>query len=93
MLDHIFKYLMGAILKDIITGFEGVVIYRVEHITGCDNYGLQPPGLDKDGNPRESKQFDETRLTVVNEGIITLEPKIGPNPKPGGPQPDVSKKH
>ena len=85
---------MGTTLKDIISGFEGVVTYRVEHITGCDNYGLMPKGLDKDGNPRETKQFDENRLEPVDEKIVTLVPKEEKKKQlPGGPQPFVGRKH
>lgn len=93
---HEFKYPMGATLKDVISGFKGVVVYRVQHITGCDNYGLMPKGLDKDGNPKETKQFDENRLKPVGEEIVSLLPKkeekaILPPPK-GGPQPFVGRK-
>jgi hypothetical protein len=52
---------LGAKVLDQITGFEGVVIGRVEYLTGCAQYLLQPP-VKKDGDWIESRWMDEDRL-------------------------------
>jgi hypothetical protein len=53
----------GAKVADVITGFEGIVTGRVDYITGCNQYLVQPKQK-ADGNFIEAKWFDEHRLTV-----------------------------
>jgi hypothetical protein len=55
------KYELGEELKDIVTGFVGVVMGRTEYLTGCNHYGLVPRTL-KDGIPMDYQWIDETRL-------------------------------
>ena len=77
------KFELGEILKDKITGFEGIVLGRTEYFTGCNHYGLQSESL-KNGKPRGWEWVDETRLMHV-EGSKkmlqeTREPTSGPHP-------------
>lgn len=67
-----FKYGLGYKLRDSITGFEGVVVGRGDHITGCNTYGLQPGA--KDGKYEESRWFDENRLTVIDADVTRALP-------------------
>jgi hypothetical protein len=60
----IFRWPLGAKAKDKITGFEGTICARSNHITGCDTYGLAPP-VDKDGKTRDWGWFDEGRLEIL----------------------------
>ncbi len=61
-----FKYDLGEVLKDRITGFEGVAVARTQYMTGCNRYSLQSQEL-KDGKPREWEAFDEDMLVPSGE--------------------------
>ena len=58
-----FKFKLGAKVKDTLTGFEGVVMARTEYYTGCNTYGIQSPKLIKGNAPAEWIWIDEVRLT------------------------------
>jgi hypothetical protein len=73
---------LGVEARDVVTGFSGIVTYKVEYLTGCDQWGLQPL-IGKDGDLKEIKQFDENRIEVTGAGI-TL-PKEEPTVRTGGP--------
>jgi hypothetical protein len=71
------KIELGTTAKDVITGFTGIVIGRVEYLTGC-NQVLLSPKVAKDGSIRSSEWFDEQRCTVSSKTKVTLD--NGPNP-------------
>ncbi len=60
----------GNEVKDKITGFKGIIIGKVEYITGCDQYLIQPK-CKKDGIKPEAVWFDVDRLQVVSKKAIT----------------------
>lgn len=62
-----FKYPMGAVAKDSISGFEGVIIARNAHLFGCAQYGLAPQELNADGSTKKTEYFDEARINIVQE--------------------------
>lgn len=68
--EEIFKYKKGIEAKDAITGFSGVITARIDYITGCKQYLIQPP-VNKDGVIPDSQQFDENRI-IPTGGEITL---------------------
>lgn len=80
-----FIYELGKMGKDKITGFAGILMSRVEFLTGCNRYCIQPTEL-KDGKPIDGIYFDEAQIQIVSEGIlakdITGEKKgaCAPNP-------------
>jgi hypothetical protein len=41
-----FRFQRGDHVRDLITGFSGVVISRADSITGCDRFCVQPQDLD-----------------------------------------------
>ena len=91
-MKHEFKYDKGEVLKDIITGYKGVVMEATTYLTGCDTYGLQSKVLDKEGTPRGWQWFDENRLVKTKGKTITLTEKIVQIKKlkvKGGPQPNA----
>lgn len=59
-----FKFELGEVLKDNVTGFKGVALARTEYFTDCNHYGLCSQTL-KDGKPIEWEWLDETRLIKV----------------------------
>jgi len=63
---------LGKKVKDKITGFEGIATSKHTYLTGCNQFGVQPP-LDKDGKVPDKKYFDEARLTVTGDGISVEE--------------------
>lgn len=71
--------LMGKTVKDKITGFQGIATSRHEYLTGCTQYGVQPP-VDKDGKIPEREFFDEGRLSLIGDGFNSEEVK---GAKPG----------
>jgi len=77
------KFELGEILKDKITGFQGVVMGRTEYFTECTHYGLACQTL-KDGKPMDWEWFDETRLAHVEGANVIMReartPTSGPHP-------------
>lgn len=58
--------LLGKTMKDVITGFQGVVTGSCRYITGCDQYLLQPVNkANKHDDKKSAEWFDENRLKVV----------------------------
>ena len=60
------KFELGAKVKDSITGFSGTVTGRVEYLTGCAQYVIQPP-LNAKGDFVDGRWMDEDRLVVLDE--------------------------
>jgi hypothetical protein len=63
-----YKFELGEVLRDKVTGFEGVCVGRSNHISGCDTFGVQPQTL-KDGAPQDARWFDEPRLESAGRAI------------------------
>lgn len=64
-----FKLDLGDEVKDTITGFTGIIIYRTQWIHNCNVYGVKSQEL-KDGKPRDTHQFDEPQLEVVVKDVV-----------------------
>lgn len=82
-----FQFGLGSILRDVITGFEGVVRGRSQYLTGCNTYGLQSREM-KDGAPTDWRWFDEHQLEATDKAAISLErprTKGGPIEVPKNP--------
>jgi hypothetical protein len=62
-----FKFELGQHVKDKVSGFNGVVVSRADHITQCNSYGVSPTEITKDGKKPEWEWFDEPRLEVGNK--------------------------
>ncbi len=90
-----FRFAINSILKDEVTGFEGVVMGRTEYSTGCLQYALCPRKLTKEGDPAKWHWFDEERLKDTGKRVkLPGAPKITisirtlePGEPIGGPQP------
>ena len=82
---------LGSTVKDVVTGFEGVVTARYIFLYGCERYCVQPAVKkdDKTNLPKE-KTFDEPQLKVIKKPtaafLKTLEPSAAVD-RPGGPVP------
>lgn len=76
---------LGDKVKDVVTGLEGIVISRIEYITGCEQCGVSPPA--KDGKILDAAYIDHTRLQVIGEAIVL--PVQAHAMPPGGPMFDA----
>jgi len=85
---------LGDKVKDVITGFEGIVTARASYLTGCDQLCVQPQGLDKDQKPIESRWYDENRLVVTQASAVQLATvPFAPQLRAGGgPQDEAPRK-
>jgi len=70
---------LGNLIRDKVTGFEGIATARVEYINGCVQYCIKPK-MGKDKKMPEGEYIDLDQLEVVGNGIY-----IEPEPT-GGPQ-------
>ncbi len=80
-----FKFELGEVLKDTISGFEGVAMARTQYHTGCNHYGLAPQKLTKEGKLPEWEFFDESRLVRARKKKVILDqekPTSGAFPNP-----------
>lgn len=75
---------LGDLVKDKITGFEGVAIGFAQWLWNCDIACVKPTVL-KDHSPIESCWFDVPRLRVVTAGYIDVVGQQSKDGKPGGP--------
>ena len=67
-----FKFELGETAIDIITEFEGLIIARSQHITGCNTYALKRK-VQPDGTIKDAEWFDEPRLNLVNQEVLELQ--------------------
>ena len=72
-----FKHKRGQWLVDVVTGFEGVVVSRQDHLAGCNRYFLQPKVSD-DGKLPDGYWFDEPCLEPIPVTSVTLARDPGP---------------
>ena len=79
----IFKFELGAQVKDRISGYEGIITGRYQYLNGCVQYGVRAQGL-HDGKPIASQAFDEQRLELMGEGIPGPSAEAEEQ-RPGGP--------
>ena len=70
------KYL-GKEARDKVTGFEGIIIGKINYLFGCAQYGISPKA--KDGKVNETNWFDEGRIEIIGEGIAPDEVKADKN--------------
>ena len=73
---------LGDEARDLITGFQGVVVAETKWLHGCKRFSLQPKEL-KDGRPVEPMSFDEPQLVLVAPTVAaTTSDTGGPRPEP-----------
>jgi hypothetical protein len=77
---------LGKKAKDKVTGFEGIIIARIEYIYGCKQYGIAPEA--KDGKINDTHYFDEGRIEILGSGIVAAEVQTE---DPGGVNRDCPK--
>ena len=82
---------LGDEAKDIITGFKGIVISKIEYLNGCVQLGVKAQV--KDAALKEAEYIDVSQLKRIGPGINKpVEAKPRKERPPGGDQPDRPKK-
>ena len=90
-MDRPLKFILGQRVRDIVTGFEGIAIGRVEYINGCHQYLVKPQCKTKDDEPMKQPEgwyIDDESLELVDEGILDTHAPYGADIKKaatGGP--------
>lgn len=75
-----FLYNRGVYVRDKITGFTGCIVSRMDSITGCNRYCVQPPA-DKDGKFVDGYWIDEHSLEVdTDHQQLVLERRVDQPP-------------
>jgi hypothetical protein len=59
---------LGQKVRDIVTGFTGIAIARVEYLNGCVQFCVKPP-VDKDGKMESGEYIDDSQLELVDGEI------------------------
>jgi hypothetical protein len=73
----------GDVVKDKITGLQGVVVSTHDYMYGCRRFSVQPMQL-HEGKPVEPSSFDEPQLDLIAEGGMPAKTGL----EPGGPRND-----
>lgn len=72
-----FKFELGRKVEDKISGFTGIIMGRAEYWTGCNHYAVASEKLTSEGKPMNWEWFDETRIILVGNIQLKLEPRLG----------------
>lgn len=67
-----FKFNLGDVLRDKVTGFAGVVMARSDYFTGCRHYALQAQKVNKDGKVPDWEWLDEQRLEKASGKVVSF---------------------
>lgn len=70
---------MGSKVRDVITGFEGIVTGRCEYITGCSRL-LITPRCDDASKQSQGNWFDIDRVEQVDESRLILASRTANGP-------------
>jgi len=65
-----FKFDLGDEVKDTVTGYTGIIEYRMQWLTNCNCYGVLPRKLAPDGKIKDRQQIDEPRLELVRPKVV-----------------------
>jgi hypothetical protein len=63
---------LGSKVKDIYTGFSGILTSHTEWLYGCARVNVESTELDKEGKIIPSEVFDEQRISVIEEGTLLV---------------------
>ena len=67
---------LGDRVRDAVTGFTGVVMARVEYLTGCNQVSVLPP-IGDDGKYPGAEWFDIERMELLQVGSVRIEARPG----------------
>lgn len=61
---------LGSKVRDITSGFEGIVTSRTEQLNGCIQYYVEPPVDKKTGELGKGWSIDVESLKVISGGVV-----------------------
>jgi heat shock protein HspQ len=82
-----FKFNLGDVVTDKITGYKGVVTCRSQWLNGCNTYSVKCQKL-KDDKPIDSQHFDEPQLELHEDKPVVTENKDTGGPIDAPPTPN-----
>lgn len=53
---------LGKRVKDVVTGFRGIAVARLDHLFRYPEIKVEPEQLDENGRPQEGVWFEEKRV-------------------------------
>lgn len=71
-----FKFNLGDVVRDVITGYCGIMVVRCQWLHNCNTYGIKVREL-KDGKPLDLEYFDEPQLKLVTEKVMEAKQETG----------------
>jgi len=77
------KFNLGIEVKDVVTGFKGIVMAHAEYLTGCDQYLVLPQPKKGSNIYPESRWFDEGRIKSTKRGIVIKSEDVAEEGNPG----------
>ena len=78
------KFGIGDLLKDRVTGLEGIVMVVAHYATGCVHVGIQSQKLCNDGKRQEWDWIDQSQLDLIQAQKVVFKTDVT---APGGPAP------
>ena len=75
---------LGDLVKDSISGFQGVATQKVYYLQGCSRFCVSPQAVNKEGRIPDGYFFDEPQLIVVKKCVVNVNPKILEETRAGG---------
>ena len=76
---------LGDLLRDRVSGLQGVAMCRSEYLYGCFRWGIAPREVES-SKPAEWVHFDEPQLELVEAGVVRRPNSVETT---GGPRPDA----
>ena len=82
-----FKFVPGDKVKDIVTGYVGIITSGTIYINNCVSYSVQSP-MQEDGTVPKRQFVDEAQLELVDAVLVVEEssPSGGGEPPETGPE-------
>lgn len=66
---------LGLLMKDKVTGFEGIAIAKSDFLFGCTQFHIKPQVV-KDGKLESAIAFDYLQLEIIGNGVYKpIKPK------------------
>ena len=69
---------LGNKVKDIVTGYEGIAVSRIEYLNGCVQYCVKPK-VGKDGKIAEGEFIDQEQLKDLGKAVKVVAKPTGGN--------------
>ncbi len=69
---------LGNEVKEIVSGFCGIAVSRIEYLNGCVQFGIRGK-VGSDGKVPDTQYFDDKYLEFVGKGVSVQKKPTGGN--------------